>query len=131
MKPTEAGLLYWYTSSGILGLLTVLNIASRVYSRFCQRNSRRGDRVSAHDNEKVSSAIESRWSTGGMRRFMDTLHTAWTRYIILSDFPFPTPPWARHSRHIAGTELGWSAGYTAGVLVLSFYGSKFLICFTE
>jgi hypothetical protein len=141
MPPTtSAGLLYWYTTSAVLGLLTIINIISKLWAAFSARRrspssadiaslAPRRASIPGIDLEKASAAaIYAREQTRKASLFQRTLRvgsTIWMRYILLSDLPLPAAPWIRRkAARLPATELSWTLGYTTGVLMLSFYGSE-------
>jgi len=147
--PIAAGLLYWYTTSAILGLLTILNIASVLLARLATRrvplprpsspsnplapSARRVSTGSTddtdHDVEKDLSILEGggdiERASGRGWRLIRATGTAWTKYVVLADLPVPGIKLVkRKARTIATTDVGWSIAYTVGVLVLSLCGSE-------
>jgi hypothetical protein len=147
--PSPAGLLYWYTTSGILGLLTFINLASISAGYIAKQRYERSRRArpspslpirqvgstaappyGGSDMEKCVPAPardkdpRRRGVTRGVRTFR-AAETAWKKHVLLLEIPLPYVPWVkRRLQSIVATELAWSLGYTAGVLAISLYGSE-------
>lgn len=140
---TPVGFLYWYTTSIILGLLTLLNIFTHLI-RFRYRNRSPApspEKSSANPDSppSVSSAdlkdVEAAKGKGGIygqlslvRRAGRAAATGWNKYAILNAFRIPTIN--RRGKRVSKafmptTQFVWTVGYLIGNLVLSFYGSEY------
>ncbi|WVQ72001.1 hypothetical protein IAR50_001545 [Cryptococcus sp. DSM 104548] len=109
--PAPVGYLYWYTTSIILFILTLYNV---LYKLFHLARSRGFiNTASSHD-----SRMGRIWRTG--RALMD-------KYLLLTGIPRPPLMFWRRRRSkwqvLPTTQVFWRVGYTAGFLVLAFYGT--------
>ena len=137
---SPVGYLYWYTTSVILFILTLINISTKFYSYF-SRPTIRTPSFTALPAPVTSSSRSPRLQLeqvdagrGAKGAQLSTLvrggRVAWViveKYVILTALPLPRMRWwiKRLPRSsIATTELIWQVGYTLLVFVLSFWGSK-------
>lgn len=111
-----AGLLYWYTTSAILAILTLFNIINRLASL-------RDDSPVSDVDEKVE--LSENTPPSRPARLCSAARTAYSRHILLSELSIPGWRAGRmRMERIAGTEAFWTVGYTIGVMIISFTGSE-------
>lgn len=146
------GYLYWYTTSVILGILTLLNLVS-IGLRCLARRSRSQASATATTTKELDSACSSPTTSsstssdngkdveelrvhrrlGTVERFARAATLALDKYLGLTAIPLPRWRfWMKRARAPAGsvatTEVIWTVVYTFGCLFLSFYGSKSELC---
>lgn len=147
--PQPVGYLYWYTTSVILALLTLLNVVSIVIQYTTRRARSAGIKTttpeldSACSSPTTSSAsslskdvedagIVRKLGTG--ERFGRAFTSAADKYVGLSAMPLPKLRWwikRASPSSVATTEVVWTVVYTLGCLILSFYGSELSLSFTS
>lgn len=137
--PQPEGYLFWYTTSAILGLLTIINIISisiryiarRSFSSLPQiesapstpDHSSRSGSLSEKDPENVRTTRQ----LSKAQRFSRAFTLCSDKFIGLSTIPLPRLRWwikRKPGNSIATVEFLWTFVYTLGCLVLSFTGSK-------
>jgi hypothetical protein len=142
---TPVGYLYWYTTSIILGILTLLNIASHLVhtfltKRYCSPavlpspvagfDSPSSDTtvVEGRDEEKGSLSAATPRSIGTVHRLGRAAITGWNKYALLTAVHMPTTNRLRGKRaaksFMPTSDLAWTLGYLLGCMVLTFYGSE-------
>lgn len=146
--PQPVGYLFWYTTSVILGILTLINIVSITIRHLARRaQSQPGSKsqltstdldstcssptTSSH-SEAVGSAIKDVESVrivrriGAGERFGRAVTLGMDKYVGLSAIPLPRIRWwvKRPTNSVATTEVIWTIIYSLGCLILSFYGSE-------
>jgi len=140
--PQPEGYLFWYTTSAILGVLTLINIISITIRHIARRtysslpliesapstpdHSSRSGSLSEKDPETVQTTRK----LSKAQRFSRAFTLCSDKFIGLSTIPYPRYRWwnkkkAAHS--IATVEFIWTLLYTLGCLILSFAGSKFTL----
>lgn len=143
---TPVGYLYWYTTSAILGILTLINIGSHiVHIIFTKRHvapevlppivagteSPSSDitavEMSIVEKGEAAPAVPSR-APGSVRRLCRAAVTGWNKYAMLTAVRIPTTNQLRKKRaakaYMPTSEVAWTLGYLVGCLVLTFYGSE-------
>lgn len=144
--PQPEGFLFWYTTSAILGLLTLINVAG-ITIRWLTRRSGAKRTMPQLPSTPSSPATSSRSASltskeaeeargirklGPMQRFGRAFTMGADQYIGLSTIPVPRLRWwikRKQKSSIPTVELAWTIVYTLGCLLLSFYGSKSHSCF--
>lgn len=144
--PQPVGYLFWYTTSVILGILTLINIVSITIRHLARRaKSQPGSNpqltstdldstcssptTSSHTDSNASKDVESVRIVrrlGAGQRFGRAVTLGMDKYVGLSAVPLPRIRWwvKRPTNSVATTEVVWTIVYTLGCLILSFYGSK-------
>jgi hypothetical protein len=137
--PQPEGYLFWYTTSAILGILTLINIVS-ITIRFIARRSysalpRLESTPSSPDHssrsgslsEKDPENVRTTRKLSKAQRFSRAFTLCSDKFIGLSTIPLPRYRWwnkRKPGNSIATTEFIWTIVYTLGCLVLTFTGSK-------
>lgn len=139
--PQPEGYLFWYTTSAILGLLTLINIISIAIRYIARRSfstlpllesapstpdhSSRSGSLSEKDPENIRTTRQ----LSKCQRFGRAFTLCSDKFIGLSTIPLPRLRWwikRKPGNSIATVEVLWTLVYTVGCLVLSFTGSKSL-----
>ncbi|KAK4686608.1 hypothetical protein P7C73_g3519, partial [Tremellales sp. Uapishka_1] len=133
--PQPVGYLYWYTTSIILFLLTLLNLLSIAVRHFSRPASKKVvdslPTISSTPAEVFSVYSKSSETParklGALTRCGRTTIAALEKYFALTAIPLPRVQWwrkRRAARTLPTTEVTINLGYILGVLVLSFYGAS-------
>ena len=137
--PQPTGYLFWYTTSAILGVLTIINIFC-ITLRYFGLKSRAASlpqvesAPSSPDTSSRSGSIVEKDAEnlrlvrrlGPVERFSRVFNMAFSKFIGLSTIPLPKLRWwnkRKQGSSVATTEFAWTIVYTLGCLLLSFYGS--------
>ena len=139
--PQPEGYLFWYTTSAILGLLTLINIISITIRYIARRSgstlpllesapsspdhSSRSGSLSEKDPENIRITRQ----LSKAQRFSRAFTLCADKFIGLSTIPLPRLRWwikRKPGKSIATTEFIWTFVYTLGCLVLTFTGSELL-----
>jgi hypothetical protein len=141
--PQPEGYLFWYTTSAVLGLLTLSNIASITLRWITQRSDAKrtlsqlasapsSPTTSSRSGSLTSKEIEDARVGSGRQlsttqRFSRAFVMGADKFIGLSTVPLPRLRWwvkRKQGNSIATVELAWTLVYSLGCLILSFYGSR-------
>ncbi|WVQ79682.1 hypothetical protein IAT38_001782 [Cryptococcus sp. DSM 104549] len=117
--PAPVGYLYWYTTSIILFLLTLLNLSSKLA------------RLARHHNFPARlfpppTTTNAHTDTSRLGRTARTTYMLLEKYVFLTGVPVPRAHFWRKKNKWKGLptpEVAWRVGYTVGFLVLAFYGT--------
>ncbi|WWD02129.1 hypothetical protein V865_000167 [Kwoniella europaea PYCC6329] len=148
--PQPVGYLYWYTTSIILGILTIINFSTKFYSHLTRpklhpspasssdtlvtTTTANGQTLPAplaieHSSEDEKPQIEKA-RLGRLNRAVRALGVLVEKYFYLSGITLPARRFTLfgkvrkiHKKVYATPELFWTWGYTLGFLILSFYGT--------
>ena len=137
--PQPEGYLFWYTTSAILGILTLINIISITIRYIARRSysslpliestpsspdhSSRSGSLSEKDPENVRTTRK----LSKAQRFSRAFTLCSDKFIGLSTIPIPRYRWwikRKPGNSVATVEFIWTLVYTLGCLILSFTGSK-------
>lgn len=138
--PAPVGLLYWYTTSVILAILTLVNILGHLYA-FLTRPSRNdqstlplpvtapteGSPSTTMDSKHVDKSIDARLTLH--IRIGRTVKLVFEKYILGTALPLPALRfWVKRAAKASTptSELGVSIAHAAITLILSFWGSESL-----
>lgn len=132
--PVPVGFLYWYTTSIILGILTLLNILTKLYSYFTRPTEGSTtpltcipapviSQISQDSDSEASKPVKP--ELGTLSRATRAAKVLAEKYVVLTALPLPKLRWwikraAKSS--VPTSELAWQGGYVIGILVLSFWG---------
>lgn len=131
------GHLYWWTSTAVLAILSLVNLVAIIRRWFilrrrpvredsCTALPRRGtERTQALlQDDREKKVLLSRSSRAA--RYFAALGSLADRTIFLASIPTPTFSLLRrgHINHVPVVEVFWTTAYAAGVFCLSLYGSK-------
>jgi hypothetical protein len=134
--PAPVGYLYWYTTSIILALLTLLNAVNHIYRYITRPSSTPSAPLTAMPSPtKTFSSAASLESGRSQRPQLSALDRAARaarvvaeKCVILTALPLPNLRfWIKQrtaKSSISTAELTWQVCYVLGVLVLSFAGSE-------
>ncbi|WWD19282.1 hypothetical protein CI109_103740 [Kwoniella shandongensis] len=137
--PAPVGYLYWYTTSIILFILTLLNVASKLYKHYSRPvitspNAGSGQTPAPSSTQPEKSSVSSKSQRtaprsrlyGQVRRTIRATGVWLDKHVLLTAITLPSVRfWAKKAKKVAypTTEVAWRVGYTVGFLVLSFYGT--------
>lgn len=137
--PQPEGYLFWFTTSAILGVLTIINIFC-ITLRYFGLKSRAASlpqlesAPSSPDTSSRSGSLVEKDAEnlrlvrrlGPVGRLSRVFNMAFSKFIGLSTIPLPKLRWwnkRKQGSSIATIEFAWTIVYTLGCLLLSFYGS--------
>ena len=138
------GYLFWYTTSVILGILTLLNIITIALRHLARRaRSQSNSQLTTPELDSACSSPTTSSSSdvskdvervsvvrklGAGERLGRAVMLGMDKYIGLSAVPLPKLRWwvkRAPKSSVATTEVIWTVLYTLGCLILSFYGSEY------
>ncbi|WVW85359.1 hypothetical protein I302_107397 [Kwoniella bestiolae CBS 10118] len=141
------GYLYWYTTSIILGILTLINFSTRLYLHLTRpKGQTLADTTATSTEKEPRLALEAppsndidekaqekeldRARLSRLNRGIRSISVLVEKYFFLSGITIPARRFTLfgkvrkiHKRVYATPELFWTWGYTLGFLILSFYGT--------
>ncbi|WRT68633.1 uncharacterized protein IL334_005611 [Kwoniella shivajii] len=142
--PQPVGYLFWYTTSIILGILTILNFSNKLYhhltrpkgsSQFTALVPSTGPSPlvspdSSMEKQSSEAGQIQRARLGRLNRALRAFGVISGKYFYLSGITIKSKRFTIlgkvrkfHKRVYATPDLLWMGGYTLGFLVLSFYGT--------